>query len=465
MAPSKDDSDRQRTQDEPTNPFIAFRRFADEQMSTLFNSVFGLQTPFGSSSSSPNRSTKDYEAWLQEARDSRDRLDREAQEMEKIMDIYTRAHNEQREHSATQDNVQQPAAEDETPLRCPYRPIEQEVPKYTHTLPFPEVDSHEGGHTTPLPPFGMSLPREFLTTSLLGQQKPSISVAYLIFSPYSPARLEQSHALRERGIKWTEAFEDLLAVQSGQDVSTRASNRPGTSTSDWLWDMIGIAMREKGRDMQETMREKSRDMQETMREKVRDMQERHQALRSTSETTRRQPGFLDRFANSRQPENDADEDKDEYEDGEFDDDDEDDDEEEDITELDLYNRFLGFGNTATEPDTICSLVGQSASRSFAHLQHDSTPTETENNKPSILSTLTTTERTTLQDGTIHTKVVLKKKFSDGREESTETVHTQNPVPQGSAQTQQMAKSREREDSNNERKQEGKEKKSRGWFWS
>ena len=455
MAPSKDDSDRQRTQDEPTNPFIAFRRFADEHMSTLFNSVFGLQTPFGSSSSSPDRSRKDYEAWLQEARDSRDRLDREAQEMEKIMDIYTRAHNEQQEHSTTQDNVQQPAAEDETPLRCPYRPIEQEVPKYTRPLPFPEVDSHDASHTIPLTPFGMSLPREFLTSSLLGQQTPSISVAYLIFSPYSPARLEQSQALRERGIKWTEAFEDLLAVQSGQDISTGASSRPGTSTSDWLRDMIGIAMREKGKDLQDLMREQRREMQERL-----------QASRSTSETTKRQPGFLDRFANSRQPENDVDEyeDDDGDENGEFDEDDVDDDEEE-ITELDLYNRFLGFGNTATEPDTIGSLLSQSASRSFAHLQHDSTSTETENNKPSILSTLTTTERTTLQDGTVHTKVVLKKKFADGREESTETVHTQNAVPQGSVQTQQMAKSGERGDSNNESKQEGKEKKSRGWFWS
>ena len=439
MAPSNENPDHQRPQDEPTNPFIAFRRFADEQMSTLFNSVFGLHIPFGSSSSSQDRSMKDYEAWLQEARDSRDRLDREAQEMEKIMDIYTRAHNEQRENGPTHDNMQQPASEEEKPLRCPYRPIEQEVPKNTHPLPFPEVDRHVASYTTPLPPFGMTLPREFLATSLPGQHTPSISVAYLIFSPYSPARLEQSQALRERGIQWRQAFEDLLAVQSGQAISTGASNRPGMSTSDWLWDMIGVAMRERGRDMQE----------------------RHQASRSTSETARRQPGFLDRFADSRQPENDADED--DNENGEFDDEDEDD--EEEITELDLYNRFLRFGNTDTEADPISSVLGQSASRSFAHLQHDSNPTETENSRPSILSTLTTTERTTLQDGTVHTKVVLKKKFYDGREESTETVHTQNPVPQGSAQTQQIAKSRERDNGDSERKQESKEKKSRGWFWS
>ena len=447
MAPSKEYTEQQRAQDEPTNPFVAFRRFADEQMSTLLNSVFGLQTPFGPISSSPDRSMKDYQAWLQEARDSRDRLDREAQEIEKIMDVYTRAHNEQQELTPTQDNMRQPASEDDTPLRCPYRPIEQEVPTNSHSLPFSDVDRHVASCTIPLHPFGITLPRDFLATSLLGQQTPSISVAYLIFSPYSPARLEQSPALRERGIPWREAFEDLLAVQSGQDISTEASKQPSTSTSDWLRDMICIAMRENGRDTEE----------------------RHQASRSTSETVRRQPGFLDRFADSRrfadlrQPENDADEDDDD--DGDFDEDDDDDDDEEEITELDLYKRFLGFGNSTSEPDPISSILGQSASRSFAHLQHDSTPTETESKKPSILSTLTTTERTTLQDGTVHTKVVLKKKFSDGREESTETVHTQNPLPQGNAQSQQMAKSRERDDKKSERKQEGKDKKSRGWFWS
>ena len=437
MAPSKEYTEQRRAQDEPTNPFIAFRRFADEQMSTLLNSVFGLQTPLGSSSSSTDRSMKDYQAWLQEARDSRDRLDREAQEMDKIMDVYTRAHNEQKALAPTQDNMRQPTSEEDMPLRCPYGPIEQEMPTHSHSLPFLNVDRHVASCTTPLPPFGITLPREFLASSLLGQQTPSISVAYLIFSPYSPARLEQSPALRERGIPWREAFEDLLAVQSGRDISTEASNRPGTSTSDWLRDMVSIAMRENGRDVQE----------------------RHQASRSTSETVRRQPGFLDRFANSRQPEYDADEDDDA--DGFDEEEDDDDDDDEEITELDLYNCFLGLGNTPSEPDPIPSILGRSASRSFAHLQHDSTPTERESNRPSVLSTLTTTERTTLQDGTVHTKVVLKKKFSDGREESTETVHTQNPVPQ----TQQMAKSGERDDGKCERKQESKEKKSRGWFWS
>lgn len=56
-------------------------------------------------------------------------------------------------------------------------------------------------------------------------------------------------------------------------------------------------------------------------------------------------------------------------------------------------------------------------------------------KPAILSTLTTTERTTLPDSPVTTKTVLKKRFADMREERIETVHTsqqERPVSAASA---------------------------------
>ena len=37
--------------------------------------------------------------------------------------------------------------------------------------------------------------------------------------------------------------------------------------------------------------------------------------------------------------------------------------------------------------------------------------------------MTTTERTTLPDGRVYSRMVLKKRFADGREESSETVQT------------------------------------------
>lgn len=77
-------------------------------------------------------------------------------------------------------------------------------------------------------------------------------------------------------------------------------------------------------------------------------------------------------------------------------------------------------------------------------------------QPSILSTLTTTERSVAPDGSVTTKVVLKKRFADGREESSETVHTQRGhemKPWQASRAPQMEKAGE------------ESKKSSGWFWS
>lgn len=70
-------------------------------------------------------------------------------------------------------------------------------------------------------------------------------------------------------------------------------------------------------------------------------------------------------------------------------------------------------NTETELDAYEQMLQPSLSSPPAY-----------ESKSKILSTLTTTERTTDPDGTITTKVVLKKRFADGSEQSSETVHTQ-----------------------------------------
>jgi hypothetical protein len=88
----------------------------------------------------------------------------------------------------------------------------------------------------------------------------------------------------------------------------------------------------------------------------------------------------------------------------------------------------------------------------------STP-KTNETKPSILSTLTTTERTVASDGSITTTVVLKKRFANGREESTETVHTQRG--QGTdTQTRDPWRTLQTAANNTESKKNGS-----GWFWS
>ena len=77
------------------------------------------------------------------------------------------------------------------------------------------------------------------------------------------------------------------------------------------------------------------------------------------------------------------------------------------------------------------------------------PAEDKPARPSILSQLTTTQTTRLPDGTVTTKVVLKQRFADGREETTESVETRND------QSEQMEQRRHVEE----------KPKQKGWFWT
>ncbi|KAL9065754.1 MAG: hypothetical protein Q9161_008038 [Pseudevernia consocians] len=411
MATNDEKNQRQKAHDD-ANPFVAFRRFADDQMSTLMNSVLNISSLFGSPSTSPRRSIQDYERWLQEARESSQRLACEAEEAGRIMDVYTRAHKEAR-------HAQAPTFDDGSePLRCPYRPAEQEAPR-------PEkpdlLDS--------LAALSLCLPSTVLTAPVLGEQPPSVPIAYLLYSPYSPVQLEQQPHLCDHDAKWREAFEDLLAVQNGKELPPKCSQRIPESSVDWMRVMIDLAMCKREEDAEESS----------------------SGTGKTSEAMKQNPGLLSRFTSTRQADNDADENED------ADNDDIDDDGGTEITELAMYDKLVG----SQQPSS--NRTARAAARSLAHLQQGSSPSDTDSNTPSILSTLTTTERTTLQDGSVHTKIVLKKRFSDGREESTETVHHQNVV----RQTQDAAsRCKKDEDARGMRKdKETKEKKSSGWFWS
>ncbi|GAB1733698.1 hypothetical protein NU195Hw_g2750t1 [Hortaea werneckii] len=72
-------------------------------------------------------------------------------------------------------------------------------------------------------------------------------------------------------------------------------------------------------------------------------------------------------------------------------------------------------------------------------------------KIDVLSSLTTTQTTRMPDGTVTTKVILKQRFADGREETEEKLHTyQDP-----SQLQQAEEAHRPE----------QVEKKKGWFWS
>ena len=424
MPPSDEDNKGQKAQDD-VNPFILFRRFADQQMSSLMRAVFSISS-FASSSTSPHRSVEDYEKCLQQAREPSQRLAREAEEAGRIMDVYTRAHQE------AHPVVHAPASvtEDDS-LRCPYRAVEEEDswPEKPGANTCLMDDATRSSLS--LAALSLGLPRTALTAAVLGEQLSSVPVAYLLYSPYSPARLEQQPRLCDHGVKWREAFCDLLALQSGQGLLPNYSQRTSESNVDcsMVKEILNLATCSREEDTDES----------------------GNTVGKTSDAVNYNPRFLSLILSLRKPESGADEDEDTDNDGLVDNGDT------ELTELNMYDGVFGSQQPSSDG------IAKGAIRSFAHVQQDSSSSNRACKIPSILSTLTTTERTTLQDGSVHTKVVLKKRFSDGREESTETVHHQNAVHQ---EQDAPLDSIENEDARKTSKDKGNTKnRSSGWFWS
>ena len=88
----------------------------------------------------------------------------------------------------------------------------------------------------------------------------------------------------------------------------------------------------------------------------------------------------------------------------------------------------------------------------------------------LLSELTASERTTMPDGSVMEKRVLKKRFADGRQEEAEEVEKWwDTVPENSssapADVQSVASSVPKPDSNQDTHQHENSKGTKGWFWS
>ena len=129
------------------------------------------------------------------------------------------------------------------------------------------------------------------------------------------------------------------------------------------------------------------------------------------------------------------------------------------TELDYYDRFLGpHASSGSSSSTVSESRSTADNRRFSEPQS----TNNANGKPSVISTMTKTERQTLPDGTIHTRVVLKKRFADGSEENSETVHTtQASAPENSPATAKLQQDSESPQEKGITEQANK----KGWFWN
>ena len=392
MARSDDDCDRNRQADEEQNPFIVFRRYADEQMASLLQGLIGLPSALTHHSSN--------ERWLRSKECEKCETRRQENEM-KIgkPSRYVDSPDQQ----ATRENGAEGAV-----MGIP-------VKKYLGADPGSESDSRAArqpaelsddlgrpyyDHTFfPASIFGDSpFQRGLITRGLFSDALPAAwPFGYLIFSPYSPLRLEQQEHLREHGSRWRDAFEDLLAVQAGQVLPELSRGRTGDrdqGAGEWVATLLAHGFADG-------------------RKRIDDEDGPH---------TRGDHVAME--ADTRHPESDAEEDA--------------------GTELDLYERLFA---SSREP-----VAGATNGSARVHAE-----------SASVISALTTTERRVMPDGSVHTKVMLKKKFADGREESSETVHTTQSTSKHIDRAAPSVQGRETDPNAAAKSDQGSKRK--GWFWS
>ncbi|KAL8827790.1 MAG: hypothetical protein Q9191_002979 [Dirinaria sp. TL-2023a] len=433
MPPPNDDATSSTTRrEDPSNPFIGFRRFADEQMASVLHTIFGQ--PPKSKVAQPSSQDADL-PWIAQAMtdEQRRRLRRMHEELPPSA-AYGRPTNPFHDPEERKGDAR--GSEDE-PRKCPYRPAHQEVPERNRNGPPPELAWK---------PFY----DDDNVESALPQEGPSSCFGwwdeYLYFSKYSPVLLEEADGLKQGSMKWRQAFEDLIAVQDGRPLPPPDASEPPSFLDRWAGAM------ELGNPYRMSLRD---------------------AIEAQEKSEARWRSIVD---GSYEPEDNLDEDTDV-------DGDNDDKAFEDArgpfdyveccapTEQDLGGYIL------KDPTLISSPLMKSLWREAFRKEHyneiegsgtSATDTLSGFAKPGITSTLTTTERTTLPDGTVHTKMVLKKRFADGREESAETTHTTHGhQEQPPKQVESKAKTEKVFKHNGEEKpkEQVKEKKKTGWFWN
>ncbi|KAL4923755.1 uncharacterized protein BDV17DRAFT_276331 [Aspergillus undulatus] len=461
--PPSPESSRQLHDDE--NPFVALRRFADEQFSSMLQAVVGLPSSFG-----PPRSER-WTIFDEESYRDHQRRQREN---------YTENNGDGETNNADAPSTsgsQNSTNNDITPTSKSQWPSESTSDINLFFDSFFDrcwlSDSMSSRLFYPYrnPPF----------STMTSSQSPIWPVNYLMFSPYSPLHLERHaryRSRRDQGVfsslmssmsfsseadhdpdepRWREAFEDLLRLENGKAMLDRDSGSLAKRESGYEW-LQGLVKRgslgtgwkfSAGSDAQpssitlDNSRREDRSLTDT---------EQEQSVTPTSDEAHAKP----------------------------------------LTEQDMYDRFLAdidarerefasdFHNSPLlrflleerrrnrnglfpserdfndETETWLELVSGGSKKSVPDTQSTETPLEpapaalespVTTDKASaenyVVSTQTSTSRVTLPDGSIQTKIVKTKRFADGRVETDSSTDVSHP-PQREGGSESDGKS--------------------GWFW-
>ncbi|KAB8200509.1 hypothetical protein BDV34DRAFT_12836 [Aspergillus parasiticus] len=441
------------------NPFVAFRRFADEQISSMLQSVTGLP-------STVTAPPPDHWSIFSDDRYYKDAYTRQRQSGDgKEGDHYAGS-----ETGASAESTDNPPSQSRWPgsddpwqshrtrrQTLPHDPFDIDFffDSFFDRFWFDDRVSSRFFHPYNRPLF----------SSMINDESPAWPVTYLMFSPYSPLHLErqaQYRSSRERGVfsslmstlnlsaehdpaepQWREAFEDLLRLENGKPMLDR--------------DPADISKRESGKDWLQGLVKRG------------SLGDRFKYISGTegrpwSTITFDSPKSTDDGRSLTEEEASTNNTKAKISWGDA--------ETESVTELDMYDRFLadiearereffkdahespllrllledryrtpdnrvslrkanGVEDTESSLDQVSGEHQKTVSEIDSQPSTNTSPAETNNsvaeNKHYVISTKTSTERIRLPDGSIQTKTVKTQRFADGREESNESIEVVNPL--------------------------------------
>ncbi|KAJ5958156.1 uncharacterized protein N7479_005306 [Penicillium vulpinum] len=458
----KDISTQKDWPDDENNPFVAFRRYADEQVSTMLQSITGL----------PSMMTQPQNGNWGIFADDHSYASRMAHQ--RTGDNtgsagYPTDRDNGSGYSGNRDGDDPRNYGRHSRPRWP----ENDDPKNSQSWgnwgngssDFFGLDSWLEDHFFPFASQLLHSGHNLLVRDMFEDtDSPTWPIAYIMFSPYSPLHLERQAQYRahpERGVfssimstlhlnserdtsepQWREAFEDLLRLENDMPMLDRnASVTRSESGKDWLKGLVkrgSLGDKWKyvnGRDSQpwsgitfsglagpQQDRPRSRSLPEKANESV-DTKEAESELelyeRFLHDIENREREFFRGVSESPLLRLLLDERRQQQD------------------ELERYRRSPPKAkdeHSRDDNENWIDLVSGGNRKSVPETPKDS-PTEieikpieavSESAQPRIISTMTRTERVRLPDGSVESKTVNTRRFADGREESDESVEVSHP---------------------------------------
>ena len=397
------------------NPFVALRRFADENISSVLQSFMGLPSIVTPPST---------EQWS----------------------IFANEHNYNNQRSRQSGDTSADSGE-EAP---------NDAYRYYRSA-FGDSPATWRSDFDDFSPFASSfmLPFQFSFNGGMGDRE-YWPLPFLVFSPYSPLNLERRQQRSSGGFsslmsslgfsdndkdsarddehepRWKEAFEDLMRLENGKPMLDREPGAvsQGESETNWLRGMIqrgsmgdnwilhqddghpkeiSIMKRsqfpsspeqpasdENGTGAQQTEQDMYEHFLQDLEDRRREASNESRTLLSLLEDRAgfqaQRKSFLQNLE-------------------------------------DIETSFLS-GDAPKDspvPETLQSSTSSSSSSSATEVHQGEPTTAVASDQPRVISTHTNTNRVRMADGSIHTKTVKTQRFADGHEESNESVDVVNPL--------------------------------------